>query len=134
MQNEPNFSKSQMFITLIRTTNYNKKWTLDTWSKRTQTNPILPATPFGGRTQFMVPALRSPQGEEGSLSNPRKFKKHPRLLLEKLSNTERVSTAGNFYFFFTGLQVHCAAFLLHPLQTPFSIGLPHFLHGVHPHD
>ncbi len=43
MRNEPNFSKSQMFITLIRTTNYNKKWTMDTWSKRTQTNPILPA-------------------------------------------------------------------------------------------
>jgi len=39
MRNEPNFSKSQMFITLIKTTNYNKKWTLDTWSKRTQTNP-----------------------------------------------------------------------------------------------
>jgi len=40
MRNEPNFSKSQMFITLITTTNYSKKWTLDTWSKRTQTNPI----------------------------------------------------------------------------------------------
>jgi len=44
MRNEPNFSKSQMFITLIKTTNYNKKWTLDTWSKRTQTNPILSAS------------------------------------------------------------------------------------------
>jgi len=43
MRNEPNFSKSQMFITLIKTSNYNKKWTLDTWSKRTQTNPILSA-------------------------------------------------------------------------------------------
>jgi hypothetical protein len=40
MQNEPNFSKSQIFITLIITTNYNKKWTLDTWSKQTQTKPI----------------------------------------------------------------------------------------------
>jgi ribonuclease HII len=41
MQNEPNFSKSQMFINLISTTNYNKKSTMDTWSKRTQTKPIL---------------------------------------------------------------------------------------------
>ena len=65
MRNEPDFSKSQMFITLIRTTNYNKKWTMDTWSKRTQTNPNLPATPFGGRTQFMV-SKRS----ESNGSNP----------------------------------------------------------------
>jgi hypothetical protein len=55
-------------------------------------------------------------------------------LLKKPSNQDGISTAENLYFFFTGLQVHCAAFLLHPLQTPFSIGLPHFLHGVHPHD
>jgi hypothetical protein len=52
MQNEPNFSKSQMFITLIRTTNYNKKWTMDTWSKQTQSNPILPAS--GGFTRHSV--------------------------------------------------------------------------------
>ncbi|MFZ0033946.1 MAG: hypothetical protein WAK60_03015, partial [Sedimentisphaerales bacterium] len=43
MQNEPNFQKSQMFITLMKTMNYNEKPTMDTWSKRTQTNPILPA-------------------------------------------------------------------------------------------
>jgi ribonuclease HII len=43
MQNKANFQKSQMFITLISTTNYNEKCTLDTWSKRTQTKPILPA-------------------------------------------------------------------------------------------
>jgi hypothetical protein len=43
MQNEPNFKKSQMFITTISTTSYNEKLKLDTWSKRTQTNPILPA-------------------------------------------------------------------------------------------
>jgi len=30
-----------MFITAISTTNYNEKWTLDTWSKQTQSNPIL---------------------------------------------------------------------------------------------
>ena len=40
MRNEANFSKSQMFITSIKTTNYNKKWTMDTWSKRTQSKPI----------------------------------------------------------------------------------------------
>jgi hypothetical protein len=39
MQNEPNFSKSQMFVTVISTRNYNAKYKLDTWSKRTQTNP-----------------------------------------------------------------------------------------------
>jgi len=41
MRNEPNFSKSQMVATLLKTTNYNEKLTMDTWSKRTQTNPIL---------------------------------------------------------------------------------------------
>lgn len=30
------------------------------------------------------------------------------------------------------LQVQLLDSLLHPLQTPFSIGLPHVLHGVHP--
>jgi hypothetical protein len=40
MRNKPNFSKSQMFITLVITRNYNEKWTMDTWSKRTQSNPI----------------------------------------------------------------------------------------------
>jgi hypothetical protein len=39
MQNKANFQKSQMFITAISTTNYNEKLTMDTWSKRTQTNP-----------------------------------------------------------------------------------------------
>jgi hypothetical protein len=43
MRNEPNFSKSQIFVTLIKTTNYSKKCKLDTWSKRTQTKPILSA-------------------------------------------------------------------------------------------
>ena len=40
MQNEPNFQKSQMFITAISTTNYNGKLTMDTWLKQTQTKPI----------------------------------------------------------------------------------------------
>jgi hypothetical protein len=43
MQNEPNSQKSQMFITVVLTTNYNEKTTLDTWSKQTQTKPILSA-------------------------------------------------------------------------------------------
>jgi len=34
------------------------------------------------------------------------------------------------YFF---LQSQSLAFLLHPTQTPFLIGFPHFLQGVHPH-
>jgi hypothetical protein len=32
-----------MFISSIKTRNYNEKFTLDTWSKRTQSKPILPA-------------------------------------------------------------------------------------------
>jgi hypothetical protein len=48
MQNEPNFQKSQMVVTQVVTTNYNEKPTMDTWSKRTQTNPILPA-PMAGK-------------------------------------------------------------------------------------
>jgi len=39
MQNEPNFSKSQTFTTLLKTTSYSEKCKLDTWSKRTQTKP-----------------------------------------------------------------------------------------------
>jgi hypothetical protein len=49
MPNKANFQKSQMFITLIEIMNYNEKMKLDTWSKQTQTNPILPATPFVGQ-------------------------------------------------------------------------------------
>jgi hypothetical protein len=33
-----------MFITLLKTRNCNEKTKLDTWSKRTQTKPILPAS------------------------------------------------------------------------------------------
>jgi hypothetical protein len=40
MRNEPNFQKPKIFVTAIITTNYNEKLTMDTWSKRTQTNPI----------------------------------------------------------------------------------------------
>jgi len=44
MQNEPNFQKSQMIITLLKTTNYNEKRALDTLSKQTQSNPISKGT------------------------------------------------------------------------------------------
>jgi radical SAM protein with 4Fe4S-binding SPASM domain len=40
MRNEPNLRQSQIFITVMITTYYNAKLKLDTWSKRTQTNPI----------------------------------------------------------------------------------------------
>jgi hypothetical protein len=39
MQNKANFSKSQMFTTLLKTTNYNEKAAMDTWSKQTQSKP-----------------------------------------------------------------------------------------------
>jgi hypothetical protein len=47
MQNKANFQKSQMFITIVSTTNYNEKLKMDTWSKRTQTKPILPTYAAG---------------------------------------------------------------------------------------
>jgi hypothetical protein len=43
MSNKANLGKSQMFITTIRKSNYSEKYELDTWSKQTQSNPILPA-------------------------------------------------------------------------------------------
>jgi hypothetical protein len=61
MRNKANFQKSQMFITVISAMSYNEKLTLDTWSKRTQTNPILPA--MSGKIALPVrhsfPVLRS---------------------------------------------------------------------------
>jgi hypothetical protein len=42
MRNKANFPKSQMFITLLKTTNYNEKVALDSWSKQTQTKPTCP--------------------------------------------------------------------------------------------
>jgi hypothetical protein len=70
MRNEPNFPKSQMVVTLVLTTNYNEKTTLDTWSKQTQTKPILPATLFGGfvRRSLLVRHSFSDGGSEGGLS------------------------------------------------------------------
>jgi hypothetical protein len=40
MSNKANLRQSQIFITIIPTTNYNKKSKMDTWSKQTQTKPI----------------------------------------------------------------------------------------------
>jgi hypothetical protein len=36
-----------MFITIVSTRDYGEKCKLDTWLKRTQTNPILPASMAG---------------------------------------------------------------------------------------
>jgi hypothetical protein len=52
MQNEPNFSKSQIFITVALTMIYSENLKMDTWSKQTQTNPNLPAC--GGFTRHSV--------------------------------------------------------------------------------
>jgi hypothetical protein len=35
--------------------------------------------------------------------------------------------------YFLGAHVHTLAGFLHPEQTLFFMGLPHFLHGEHPH-
>ncbi len=43
MPNEPNLGQSQIFIIPLYITSYSEKCKLDTWSKRTQTKPILPA-------------------------------------------------------------------------------------------
>jgi radical SAM protein with 4Fe4S-binding SPASM domain len=43
MQNKANLRQSQIFITSVNIMDYSEKTKLDTWSKRTQTNPILPA-------------------------------------------------------------------------------------------
>ncbi len=47
MQNKPNFQKSQMLITTIKTRSYNEKCKLDTWSKQTQSKPIQTQMPLG---------------------------------------------------------------------------------------
>jgi hypothetical protein len=74
MQNKANFPKSQIFITAMLTKNYNRKCKLDTWSKRTQSKPILPARVAG---KIALPVRRSfsedgseVEGPVVSLSNP----------------------------------------------------------------
>jgi hypothetical protein len=68
MQNKPNLSKSQIFITSIRIMNYNTKQTLDTWSKQTQTNPICPERSrriYGERSRTTCSELARPELVEG---------------------------------------------------------------------
>ncbi len=49
MPNKANLGQSQIFVTPVSTMTYNEKLKLDTWSKRTQTKPILK----GGLTDFV---------------------------------------------------------------------------------
>jgi hypothetical protein len=46
-----------MFITVVSIRNYNEKWTMDSWSKQTQTNPIsesVPAAKIGNPTSSSI--------------------------------------------------------------------------------
>jgi len=64
MQNKPNLGKSQMLITVVSTTIYNEKCTMDTWSKQTQikpnSKPILPkSNPISTRPTSHKPRVTS---------------------------------------------------------------------------
>jgi hypothetical protein len=63
MRNKAKFRKSQMFITATVTMNCNEKCKMDTWSKRTQTKPILLSLVAGKI------ALSAVEGPVVSLSN-----------------------------------------------------------------
>ena len=62
-ETNPIFGMSKMVVTLVKTTNYNEQWTMNNelwtmncYSKRTQTNPILPASkPAGFRIKHNWP-------------------------------------------------------------------------------
>src|SRR4030042_521582 len=54
MQNEPNLRQNQTFITTMNIMSYNEKIKLDTWSKRTQTKPILPALNYPHRLISLI--------------------------------------------------------------------------------
>ena len=79
MPNKANFQKSQMLITIVSTTNYNEKCKLDTWLKRTQTKPILPA--MAG--EIASACLGGAEGEDGSLPVV-SLSNQPKGLLKKL--------------------------------------------------
>ena len=64
MRNKANFRKSQMFITIILTMSYSEKMKLDTWSKQTQSKPILPA--IAGK---IAPLFRMPFILMGQIEN-----------------------------------------------------------------
>jgi hypothetical protein len=55
-----------MFITVISTMNYNEKWTMDTWSKQTQTKPILSRA----QSRDLI-LLRTTLPQGGQARNPR---------------------------------------------------------------
>ena len=61
MPNEPNFRKSQIFITVISTRSYNEKMKLDTWSKRTQTKPILSRAQSRDLSKQLLPHPLNPR-------------------------------------------------------------------------
>jgi len=61
MRNEPNFQKSQVVVTQVLTRNYNEKRAMDTWSKRTQTNPI-----YGELVEPFIVSLPVLSAVEGS--------------------------------------------------------------------
>jgi hypothetical protein len=65
MPNKANLSKSQMFITTVSTKSYSEKMKLDTWSKQTQSKPILPA--IAGK---IAPLFRMPFILMGQVENP----------------------------------------------------------------
>jgi hypothetical protein len=71
MQNKPNFQKSQMFITVISTMNYSEKCKLDTWSKQTQTKPILPA--IVGKIALSAPVVSIVEPSRRAESMPEWF-------------------------------------------------------------
>jgi hypothetical protein len=75
MRNKANFQKSQMLVTQLNTKNYNEKWTMDTWSKQTQTNPIKPnfirlrqIQKAGFRIRILTSRIKSFDGATGEVT------------------------------------------------------------------
>jgi hypothetical protein len=73
MPNKANFQKSQIFIMQVLTRNYNEKMKMDTWSKQTQSKPILPA--IAGKIAPLFRMLFILMGPALSLSNGRELSK-----------------------------------------------------------
>jgi hypothetical protein len=76
MQNKPNFRKSQMVVTLVVTTNCSEKWSMDTWSKQTQSKPICYSNKMN--TTFLLTKHYENKrlcrrGEKQTQSNPNKL-------------------------------------------------------------
>jgi hypothetical protein len=66
MRNKANFSKSQMFVTQVLTSNCNEKLKLDTWLKQTQTKPILGSAVLCLRQVYPQNAMAGPPSGETS--------------------------------------------------------------------